>query len=73
MPIDKLEKPRSTDVNLSSITLNIAMQRTICCSECGESQFTLRRVRDEEGKKVKPSKYICTECYRSEQAILGML
>jgi len=44
------------------------MQRVICCSECGETQFTLRRVRgeDEDGKvvKIKPAKYICTECYK---------
>lgn len=68
MPIDKLEKPRLTDVDPSSITLNINMQRQLCCSECGETQFTLRRVRepDENGKlvKVRPAKYVCVECYK---------
>ena len=68
MPVDKLEKPRKTDVDPSSLTLNMFMQKVLCCSECGETQFTLRRVRekDENGKmvKVKPSKYICTECYK---------
>jgi len=64
MPIDKLEKPRITDVDPSSITLNMFMQRTVCCSECSETQFTLRRVKDKYGKKVKPAKFICTECYK---------
>ena len=62
MPIDKLEKPKLTDVDPSSITFNLNMQRQICCSECGETQFTLFRVRDESGKKVRPAKYICKEC-----------
>jgi len=64
MPVDKLEKLRKTDIDLSSITLNVFMHRVICCSECGETQFTLRRVRDKEGKKIKPSKFICVECYK---------
>jgi len=64
MPIDKLEKPRITDIDSSSITLNMFMQRTICCSECGETQFTLCRVKGEDGKKVKPAKFICVECYK---------
>ena len=64
MPIDKLEKPRITDVDPSSITLNMFMQRIICCSECGETQFTLRRVRSEDGKKTRPARFICVECYK---------
>lgn len=64
MPVDKLEKPRLTDVDLSSITMNAAMQRVLCCCECGETQFTLRRVKDENGKKVRPSKFICVYCWR---------
>jgi len=70
MPVDKLEKPRDTDVDPSSLTLNFFMKRMICCSSCGESQFTLRRVRekDENGEmvKVRPAKYICSECYKRE-------
>jgi len=64
MPIDKLEIPRLTDVNPSSLTLDMFMRRVICCSECGETQFTLRRVRGEDGKKIKPSQFICVECYK---------
>jgi len=64
MPIDKLEKPRVTDITPSSITMNMFMQRVVCCSECGETQFTLRRVKDERGKKIRPAKFICVECYK---------
>jgi len=67
MPVEKLEV-RKTDVDPSSLTLNLFMQRVICCSECGETQFTLHRIRekDKNGKlvKVKPAKYICTECLK---------
>ena len=64
MPVDKLEKPRKTDVDPSSITLNMFMQRAICCSECGETQFTLRRVKSEGGEKIRPAMFICVECYK---------
>lgn len=64
MPVDKLEKPRVTDVDPSSRTLNIVMQRVICCSECGKTQLTLCRVKDKNGKKVKPPKFVCVECYK---------
>ena len=63
MPVDKLEKPRDTDVDPDSVTLNMFMQRVICCGECGETQFTLRRVK-KEGRKTKPAKFICVECYK---------
>uniref|UniRef100_A0A6M3LBJ3 Uncharacterized protein n=1 Tax=viral metagenome TaxID=1070528 RepID=A0A6M3LBJ3_9ZZZZ len=63
MPIEKLGELRKSDVYPSSITLNLKMQRQICCSECGETQFSLRRVRDENDRKVRPAKYICGECY----------
>lgn len=67
MPVEKLEI-RKTDVDPSSLALNMFLQKVICCSECGESQFTLRRVceEDENGKmvKVRPAKYICVECYK---------
>lgn len=64
MPIDKLEKPRKTDVDPSSVTMDSYLRRVLCCYECGETQFTLRRVRDEKGKKSRPPKFICVECYR---------
>lgn len=51
MPIEKLSR---------------SMSRVVSCSECGESQFTLYRVRGEDGKKVKPAKYICVECLKNE-------
>ena len=38
------------------------MNRVIRCCECGETKFTLHRVRDKDGNKVKPAKYICVEC-----------
>lgn len=64
MPVDKLDKPRNTDVDPSSITLNIHMQKVICCGECGETRFTLRRVRGEDDKKIRPARFICVECYK---------
>jgi len=63
MPIDKLENPKLTNVDSNSIA---HMQRQICCFRCGETLTTLRRVRDETGKKIKPAKYICMECYKSD-------
>jgi len=65
MPVDKLGKVVS-DVDPTSLTMNVRLQRVICCSKCGETQFTLRRVKDEQGNKVKPSKFICVECYKDE-------
>jgi len=73
MPIDKLGKPKLTDVDPSSITFNLNMQRQICCSECGETQFTLYRVRDTEGRKVKPAKYICPECLNRSKECLRLV
>lgn len=65
MPIEKLgAEVRKTDVDPSSLTMNLRMQKQICCSECGETQFGLRRVKDAKGKKVRPAKYICEECYK---------
>jgi formylmethanofuran dehydrogenase subunit E len=64
MPIEKLEVVRKTDTDPSSTTLNILMQKQLCCSECGETQFTLRRVRDENNRKVRPARYVCMECYK---------
>lgn len=49
MPVEKLRR---------------AMQRVVCCCECGESKFTLRRVKDEKGEKTKPAKYICVQCFK---------
>lgn len=64
MPVDKLEKLRSTDIDSSSITTNSSMQHVICCSECGETQFTLRGVKDKNGKRTKPAKFICINCFK---------
>ena len=63
MPVIKLGELRESDTDPSSITLNIRMQKVLCCSACGETQFGLRRVRDESNRKIKPAKYICGECY----------
>ena len=66
MPIEKLgNKVWKTDTDPSSITLNIRMQKTLCCSECGETSFTLLRVKGADGKKFKPARYICKECYKN--------
>lgn len=46
MPVDKL----------------ISVQKVIRCSKCGESKFTLTRVKDSNGNKIKPAKYICVKC-----------
>ena len=62
MPIDKLEKPRLTDVDPTSITLDLNLNRKLSCYKCGHSDRTLKRVRDDEGNKVRPAKYICTRC-----------
>jgi hypothetical protein len=64
MPIEKLGVHPDSSVDPKSVTLNSKMQQVICCSECGETNFTLRRVRDAEGRKMKPAKYICVECAR---------
>jgi formylmethanofuran dehydrogenase subunit E len=65
MPIEKLgAEVRDSDIDPSSITMNRKMQRQLCCSRCGETQFGLRRVRDKNGKKIRPAKYICMECYK---------
>jgi hypothetical protein len=55
MPIDKLEKDE-TDFAVKF------GNRVICCSECGESLVQLYRKKDENGNKIKPAKYICSEC-----------
>ncbi len=68
MPIEKFEVHQS-DVDSRSLTLNMRMQHQICCSVCGESGFTLRRVRDSEGKKIKPARYICVECQKNDKSI----
>ncbi len=61
MPVEKkLDRP--TDTDPSSITYN-RMQRVICCSECSEGSFTMYRVKDTDGNKVKPAKYICQPCW----------
>jgi hypothetical protein len=35
--------------------------QVIKCYKCGESKYTLHRI-VEDGKKVKPAKYICSRC-----------
>lgn len=64
MPIDRLEKPRKTDVDPSSVKVDLYGKRMLCCHNCGETTFTLRRIRDAEGNKIKPPKFICVECYK---------
>lgn len=68
MTIEKFQT-QVGDIDSRSITLNTNMQHQICCSECGETSFTLRRVKDSEGKKVKPARYVCVECYKNEKSI----
>jgi len=63
MPIEKLDQVRKSDVDPASITLNINLQRTLCCAECGKSGVTLRRIRN-GGKKIKPARYLCQDCWR---------
>lgn len=58
MSIDKLEKPRLSDTDPSSIDF----RRMICCYKCGESQFTLKRVKSDDGTKIRPAKYVCVNC-----------
>jgi hypothetical protein len=64
MPIDKITE---TDVDSSSITTNRFNQRVLCCYKCGEFQFTLRGVKDTDGKRVKPLKFICQECFKKDE------
>ncbi len=64
MPIEKMEEIRNTDVDPSSVTLNTQMQKVLCCAECGEVQFTLRRAKDANGNKIKPARFVCQECYK---------
>jgi len=37
------------------------LKRTVC-SNCGEAEFQLVRVRDQAGKKIKPAQYVCSMC-----------
>ncbi len=63
MPIEKLGELRPSDTNPNSIITDMNMQRHVCCSKCGETQFNLRRVRDEKNRRIRPAEYICGECY----------
>lgn len=36
-------------------------KRVRCCI-CGEASFQLVRLRDGEGKKIKPARYVCKYC-----------
>lgn len=47
-----------------SLTTDINMMTKLCCSACGNTTVTLHRVRDNKNKKVKPARYICSECSR---------
>jgi len=38
------------------------LRKVIGCSKCGENKYTLYRVKDEKGEKVKPPKYVCGKC-----------
>lgn len=71
MPIEKFREIKSS-VDPSSLTLNINLQNQICCSECGETRFTLRRVKDSEGRKIKPAKYVCSECYKNDKSLRSL-
>jgi hypothetical protein len=42
--------------------LEKALSKVVKCSSCGESKFTLMRLRDGKGKKVKPAQYVCVKC-----------
>lgn len=39
--------------------------RHICCYKCQETQLKLIRIR-ENGKKIKPAKYVCEICFKKE-------
>ena len=62
MPIDKIEKTRPSDVDPASKAQDIHFNKVICCSLCGSYTRQLKRVRDAGGKRVRPARYICTEC-----------
>jgi len=63
MPIDKIEEQvKPTDVDPTSKMLDIHFNKRICCSICGSSIHQLKRVRDADGNKIRPAKYICVEC-----------
>jgi len=67
MPIDKQE-PRKSDVDPGSLKQSVQLQNLICCSECSDTN-SLRRVRDSEGRKIKPAQYICEDCYQRDLRI----
>lgn len=61
MPIDKFEDG----------IVQVGMLRYVSCSSCGEMQLQLIRVRDEQGKKTKPAKYVCEVCNAKDSKIMG--
>jgi len=42
--------------------LDKELGKVVRCSSCGESKFTLIRLRDGKGKKIKPAQYVCLKC-----------
>ncbi len=62
MPIEKLSGRYRISTDLRSSTIDRSFRNKICCYLCKETVFTLIRVRNESGLKVKPSLYICSPC-----------
>ena len=61
MPIEKLSNKSKIHTDLRSSTM-VRLSNKICCYICKETVFTLIRVRNASGSKVKPSLYICSPC-----------
>ncbi len=62
MPIEKIGGKYRIYTDLRSSTFDRSFRNKICCYICKETVFTLRRVRDASGSKIKPSLYICSPC-----------
>ena len=67
MPIDKQEQ-RKSDIDPGSLKQSMTLKNMLCCSECNDIN-QLRRVRDDDGRKIKPAQYICEDCYRRANRI----
>ncbi len=62
MPIERLNGRYRIYTDLRSSTMDHSLSNKVCCYICKETVFTLIRVRDESGLKIKPSLYICSPC-----------
>lgn len=62
MPIEKIGDRYRISTDMRSSTMDSSFRSKVCCYLCKETVFTLRRVRDESGSKIRPALYVCSPC-----------